>query len=235
MSKAIAEKIKKLIAFADSTAHPEEAETFMAKAHELLLAHGISLLDLGRMGDDPVGQSQGAGHNKVNDQWRGDVAHALSTYYGCKTLFDKSRGDNVRWFIFGRESARITFDLMWPYIDRRVLELARREKGAGNYKSIPQARRNIGNALARRIWGLIRAKEAAEAKAAEAGVKPVHAGTGVNALVPVDIIDQFINDAFTVKTNKAAKLNTDSNARAVANEVSLNLQTSAKPGALRIK
>jgi hypothetical protein len=236
MSEAIAAKIKKLIAFADSTAHPEEAETFMAKAHELLLAHGISLLGLGRMGDDPVGQSQSFGHNTASDQWRGEVAHALSTYYGCKTLFSAVDKYNKSWFVFGRESARITFELMWPYIDRRVMELARREHKAGNYTDVRMARRKIGNALARRIWVLINERRAQEAAATEAGITPVHAGTGVNALVPVDIITAAMDDAFAErKTSKAAQLKTDGNARNVANEVSLNLQTTAKAGALRIK
>ena len=37
----IADLISKLIAKAESSTHPEEAETFMAKAHELLNKYGF--------------------------------------------------------------------------------------------------------------------------------------------------------------------------------------------------
>ena len=112
----IAEKIQKLLAKANSSTHPEEAETFMAKAHALLEQHGLSLFDLGKLdSEDPIGRSQDKEMLRANSaaSWRTMVAGQLAIYYGCKMVTTNYRGDNFTyWTVFGRESARITFMLM---------------------------------------------------------------------------------------------------------------------------
>jgi len=59
----ISNKIAAMIAKAESSSHPEEADAFMSKVHELLEKHGLSLQDIGTINeDDPVGHTKEAGY-----------------------------------------------------------------------------------------------------------------------------------------------------------------------------
>lgn len=221
MSK-IAEKIAKLIAKADSTSHPEEAETFMAKAHQLLQEHGMSLLDVGRLGqDDPLGKTDNFYRSNDQDRWRLRAGPILARYYGCRIVWYSDRRGNHSWVVYGRESARITFQLMWPpYVDRQVMALARQAVKRGVYPTVSKARHQIGYALARRISDLYLKDQ-----------KPVEA-IGVNALVPVDLIDEMIGDVNVVKTKRVFY---DSEAAELADKISLNRQTAAPKDSLRLQ
>lgn len=218
----IAAKIQKLIAKADSTTHPEEAAIFMAKAQTLMEEHGLSLLDLGTLEeDDPVGVSKGEElRNNGNAPWRFQLAAALARYYGCK-LVGERRGNFTYWVVFGRESARVTFMLMFPYVDRQVLAQARIETAKGNYPSNKHAHGAVGRAMASRVHKL--ANEQEERRAAAPASK------GLNALVPVDAVEgafkeYYGNAKFRTTRGKAGF---DRNAAAAAGRISLNRQTTA--------
>lgn len=220
----IADKIRKIIAKADSTSHPEEAEAFMKKAQILMMEHGLSLLDLGRLNtDDPVTSDLSCMTiNHANDKWRRDLVIALARYYGSRVIYSIN-GGNSKLSFFGRESANITTSLMYPYVDRQVLHLARQAAADGYYSSPNAARKRIGNALCIRIWEMI---EQPEIKAQE--------GTGSNALVPVDLVRAAIEEVFGKTESRASKLSYDAKGADLAKSVSLNLQATAAPASRRI-
>lgn len=219
----IAEKIAKLIAKADSTTHEAEAETFMAKAHALLEAHGLSMLDLGTIGEDPVGRDDNVIHFFAAEGWCSRMLFKLAIYYGCE-LVQFKRGNKTTATVFGRESARVTFTLMAPFVMRQVRQKARKlAKEEGTSES--RAKTALGNAMTFRLQDLIAAQQQ----------RPEYQATGVNALVPVDVIKETIQEAFpTSKKQRAANLRTSLAAMAAAETVSLNRQTSASPKAKRI-
>jgi hypothetical protein len=214
----IAEKIARIIAHADSTTHPEEAEVFMAKAHALMEAHGISLLDLGRLDqDDPVGKTQGDQlRNNSSAKWRFNLATQVANYYGCR-LVGQNRGTFRYWIVFGRESGRITFELMWPFIDRQVLATARDLTRQGHYPTTKHAHKAVGDALTRRVWKLNMEKQAKPKTSAQKATS--------NALVPVDTIQRVIDETFpNVKKGRSTKMRDDAVARKAAEGISLNHQ-----------
>lgn len=220
MSK-IAETIQKLLAKADSTTHPEEAEVFLAKAHQLLEQHGISLLDLGMLEEkDPVGFTHDE-NNRANSSalWRTRLANAVANFYGCQTV-TSTRGNFQYWTVFGRESARVTFMLMYPYIERQVLAQARANKD--QFNNLKSGHRMIGDALTLRIWELIRAR------------KPVLTPSQSSALVPVDMIREKMKEMYpNLRKGPAVTLRTSAAAQKAAAAISLDNQIGGK-GVLKI-
>lgn len=231
MSADIADKLKKIIAKADGTSNEAEAATFMAKAQQLMIEHGLTLLDLGKLdSDDPVGHARDMYHNQ-SDAWKKLVGWNLGTYYGCKVIMSKETISRTAWVVFGRESARTTFALMWPYIDQQVSQLAKQATAAGHYETLSKAKTAIGNSLAIRIGILNR--ERAEAEKATSGASGK--ATGLTALVPVDIIESAIAEVFPhTKTTSRKGVKTDGVARSLAGQVRLNAQVGAGSGARRI-
>ena len=221
----IADKIRKIIAKADSSEHPEEAMAFLDKAQRMMEEHGLSLLDLGRLNsDDPVGTDKEFYRGRVNDSWRQMVAPQLAEFFGCRMVITH-KGDNKWHSVTGRESARITYQLMWPFVDRQVMAIARRDVAAGKYKTVNAARRQIGYALAIRIAEMNRAH------------KPVQAEglSQANTLVPVDLIRAAMAEAFPDLRSMGAKtVRFDHNATRSAAEVSLHRQAGADRSALKI-
>ena len=217
MTDKIADKIRKLIAHADSTPNQYEAEAFMAKVHDLLQAHGMSLLDVGKLTEDPVGVDVDTLMTSATYGWMIHVAGALARYYGCRAVTMK-RGNSVIWSVAGRESARVTFALMVPYVQRCVQDLGLEAFRSGVYGSRLQSVARIGNALAFRINDMVRKND----KATQATGA---ATTGVNALVPVDLIDAVIAEMWPkLKTARAVTLSVDEYAHQAASKVNLSAQ-----------
>ena len=219
MSQTIADKIRKIIALAESTTHPDEADAFMAKAQDLMMSHGMSLLDIGRLdADDPVGTDRDVTTANTSAAWRVQVGGALAKYYGCEMITGKS-GTMTMMHLVGRESARVTFSLMVEYVFRQVRSQAHIAHKAGVYGNHKLAMTAVGNALALRIWKLVRDQRANTTS----GI-----GKGMNALVPVDMIDLEKRRAFpSLRTRPARPLKTDSAAMAAADKISLRHQTTA--------
>lgn len=212
MTKTIAEKISKIIAKADSTTNDTEADIFMAKAHAMLEAHGLSLLDLGKLdSENPLGQSNNV--YTSSDGWKDKVAFKLAAYYGCELVTVPYGRARKHYVTFGRESARITFELMLPFVLKQVARIANREFKKGNYASPARAHTAIAGATATRLTRLIWADRERE---------PV--GHGVNALVPVDMIQQLRDEAFPSAKPSKAKNKHDFNAQEAAKEISLHQQ-----------
>lgn len=216
----IAEKIRKLLAKADSSTHPEEADAFMVKAHTLMREHGLHLQDIGKLGEDPVGIDKDGLRTSSSYPWLTRVASALAALYGCKFVYFKVRNE-IKYDIVGRESARGTFQLMMPFVERQIKALAREAFNEGHYNSRMQAVSRVGNATALRIWAMVRQAPKAE-------------GTGVNALVPVDIIQAAMDEAYPkVKKARAVALTVDHVAKNKASRVSVNVQAGSNTAATK--
>jgi hypothetical protein len=222
----IAAKIQRIIAKADSSTSENEADTFMTKAHALMEAHGLSLLDLGKLdSDDPIGHDRDTYIS--SDPWKDKIGYDLARYYGAE-LITKPTGRTQRsYFVFGRLSARATFSLMLPFVLRQVATLALAEHRAHRYPNAAKARTALANALCIRLKGLTRDNQHR--------VTATNGKSSLNALVPVDLIQQEIDQEFTKVTPSRAKFTTDFNAVKKAETVSLNRQTSADKSALRIE
>lgn len=108
MSK-LESKIAALLAKAESTTHPEEAEAFMAKAEELMLRHGIERanLDAKRPGQKREEITQVRihlpnGHGYAPAQ--AAICHALADAFSVRTLQSIQRQGARVIFIYGHES-----------------------------------------------------------------------------------------------------------------------------------
>lgn len=224
-TERIADKIRKILAKADGSTHPEEAAVFMAKAHSMLEAHGLNLLDLGRLdSDDPVGTDHAATKNFAAENWLKLVSACLARYYGAEIVSTQIK-NKIEHAVIGRESARITYQLMQPYVARQVRQLARAAWKAGEFKTESRAKTAIGNALALRLHDLTNDRQRNE-------TRPT---TGVNALVPVDLIQLEMEAQFPhMKKGRGRSVSTTEASRRAADKVSLNRQTGAAAGTLRI-
>jgi len=219
---SIVEKIKKIVAKAESTTSPEEAQAFMEKAQQLMMEHGFTLLDLGKLDDeDPVGVDKGA-RRMTNGAWEQAVLSMLGPYYGCRVIIEGGKMLGVA----GRESARVTFLLMAPFVVAQVRAAARRAYKAGEFTSAGRARTAIGNALALRIRDLVRAERE---KTTGTGLR------GMNALVPVDSVQAAMEEAYgKLGKGRARSLRTSAAGKRAAQGISLRKQTGRAPATRQI-
>lgn len=206
----ISEKIRKIIAKADTTTSPEEAEAFMAKAQQLMMEHGLSMLDLGRLDEDPINHELGV--SRWYGGYHGKVCTAVAAYFGVRIVVSRVHGKNMI-NIFGRESARITYQLMIPYVFKQINKQASRAAKNGEYPTVSTAITRIGNAFAYLI----------SEKNSENQEK--HEGTGTNALVPVDLIREEMMRVFpNMRRKKPGRGSVDENAFKRAGNINLNRQ-----------
>jgi hypothetical protein len=216
---SIAAKIAKIIAKAEGTDNAEEALIFMQKAHELMEKHGMDLLEVGRLNDDdPVGhEHEGI---VVSSSWKRRLSAQVARFYGVDTVAVFGTKKTVKMTLVGRRDARETFKVMWPFILGQVNALASQGVKEGRYGTRGKAQRFIANALATRLTVIRREREAEdEAK----GVTT----TGLNALVPVDMIQAEMESAFSpgsLKDIRATSVKTSTNARRDAAKVNVDLQ-----------
>lgn len=103
-------RISQLLAMADSTNHPEEAAAFAAKARQLMDEHNLSLGEA-VADQNPLGETRDQVPYAQKEYYV--LAANAARYFGCEALF-LGRGEKS-FRIFGRESARITTQLMIPY------------------------------------------------------------------------------------------------------------------------
>jgi len=181
MTTKIADKIRKLIAKADSSTHPEESAAFMAKVHGLLESHGLS---------------------------------------NCEALI--ANCGNKRFVtIIGRESARVTFAVMFPYI-RRCISASARELVKTQGSTYSKQHGYVARALGLRLDGMYfdRKRERAE-----------YAKTGVNALVPVDIIKAYSEEKFNPGKARPSSYLTTLSAMAAAKDINVDQQVDGAKGA----
>lgn len=217
--KKIGALISKLIAKAEGTTHPEEADAFMAKAHALLREHGLTLVSLGRLEEDAIDFEDNVHAIDGAEGWARHVLNNLATYYGLRCINAKVAEQKWILGVAGRESARITFKLMGPYVIRQVRREARAMVKAGESPSISKAKTALGNALAFRIARMI----------TEQSKKPDVDAATEKALVPTDRIDALLEELFKgrLKKGHSVRLRTNDAARRRAEGINLSEQVDA--------
>lgn len=156
MSEKIKAKIAALFAKAEGTDNEHEAETFMAKAQEMLQKHNLSRLDL-----DPEGHTDPLGHDAeaytwfASSSWHATLYHAVSNYYGCQMVRDKIDSNKFAAILIGREGARDTVKIAYPFIVKQVALQAKALQKLYPEMSTSIARRQVAVALSSRIWDLV--------------------------------------------------------------------------------
>lgn len=214
----IADKISKLIAKAESSTHPEEADTFMSKAHEIMRQHGLSMLDLGTLqSDDPITTASEAGTWYRAENCFKNMGAQLARYYGCKVMFEQIGRNKFAFGVAGRQSAIITFTMMFPFVKSQVRKLAKEGHKNGDFDSVSKGVTSIANALSFRLQKMI-AEQRQEQKPSDA--------SNPNALVPVDLITSAFEQEWPhLIKSRATSIKTTAAGRAAAGRVSLNRQT----------
>lgn len=222
-SDKIKAKIAALLAKAESTSFPEEADSYMAKVNELLEEHQIEEYEIRQRMDsqvdsDPVGHEAGQTNLYASIKWARDIAGALSNYYGCKWTFRRV-GNHFKYTIIGRESARTTYELMLPFIISQVKVQAKRLwLRYPHHNTLSVWEREVGQALYSRIWNLVYAARAHREELV------------ANALVPVDTTQDYYDKLYPkgVKEGRSVKLSYTREAKEAAERVSLHHQATGR-------
>lgn len=221
------DKIAKLLAKAEGTKNEAEAAAFMAKVNELLELHQIEMHEIrGRFGReaDPFGHEDGTANIYTSAVWYRGVAVALSKYYGCEFVYVK-KGPFIKYTLVGRQSSRVTTELMLPFIITQVALVARKymaEQQALGYRIHERAAAgHIGAALQDRIWRLINAN------------KMHRSDLESKALVPVDNAEEYMSNVWG-RLGKGTSTNrpTTAAAREHAETISLHVQTTQSKKAM---
>lgn len=223
----IKQRIQALLAKAQGTDNEHEAAAFMAKAEQLLEEHQIELWQLGDA-DDLMGSDIMFSGTSSSPTWRRHLLFAVAKYYGCRSVrqFTPKQtrsGMDYTGFdihIIGRESSRITVNLMMPFILEQCNEAGRRLFRQGHAGSAAALTRRVANALCARIQRLIYEQERAVASGAKGSALQSR------ALVVVDELKSFIDKEFGKLSKPTTRVkSTTAAARDAAERVSLYRQT----------
>lgn len=114
----IKDKLRALLAKAEGTDNEFEAETFMAKVNELLEKHQIEMHEL-KVDDDPMGITRGDQKLSKSQSWTKGLVIWIARLYGADVVYWTS-GNAIRYEIVGRESVRVTTELMLPFVLTQV-------------------------------------------------------------------------------------------------------------------
>ncbi len=213
----IKRKISALMAKAESTDNENEALAFMSKAKDLLDQHQIDALTLGTK-NDLMGQQFGATWKEGNPYKR-DLFFAVSAYYGCKGISVSRYKKDPIGMICGRESARIVFGYMWPFILKQV---TREAKKLPNVK-LTEARRQVSDALRLRIAKLNLERENTESL-----------DQRKSGLILLDELDLFVEKNYPELRKVSKPYSMSRKAMELANNISLSEQLKRKSEIKRI-
>lgn len=212
---SIKAKIEKILAKARGTDNEAEAATFLAKAEALMEEHQISIMDLGQ--DDPMGKFTAYEATQSSPTWKNHVLNQVAQFYGARAVRDWIDGKRFKFVVVGPESARVTTELMYPFIIEQIRAEGRKHAPEIGLK--PEAAiRRVGNAFSHRISRMNCERKAEEPKTA-AAVK--------NALVKVDALDAYMDELYPdlTKSRRGRGTSTNATAQQAAGRVSLHRQT----------
>ena len=113
------------------------------------------------------------------------VCCAAATFYGVEIVWVRI-GNKHHVHVIGRESCRVAYRLMVPYLRRSIHNLARKGVKAGRYRSESSGATDIGKALALRMYRLH----------AERQPTTPQGKSAANMLVPYDEIEFTLHDQF---------------------------------------
>lgn len=212
------ERIRNLLKHANGTDNAVEAETFLAKAMELMAKHQIDASDLGEAGDRVIEEFSekraASGH-----VWRWQLRSQLARYYGCRVVLHPSVSQGKKFMqqsIIGRESAIVTLNLMFPYICKQVAEQAK-DYAAMHGMSPTGAAKRVANALVYRVAELCDVQEDA--------VPDTSTPAGKNALLVLDQVTAYMEAAYRdIKTRNSRATTLHQGAMDRAAAISLHRQ-----------
>lgn len=218
-------KIEKILAKAKGTNNEAEAAVFLAKAEAMMEEHQINIFDLGE--DDPIGQYVGLTGTPSSPTWQRHIMNQLARYYGARCVRSRvyrNGREEFDLFIAGPESARITTELMYPFILEQIRKLGRESAPSMGLK--PEAAiRRVANAFAHTL---------AQKNAEKDVRKPATATAAKHALVTVNALDAWMDEQWPSLTKgRGRATSTNAAAREAAGKVSLHRQTGGA-SALRI-
>jgi len=205
--------IKALLAKAAGTDNEAEASIFAAKAHDMMEQYQIEVSDV--LKDDPIDRNKPYAATTSSPSYKKHLWSALAKYYGCRTVISWVTHTEYEVHIIGRESARVTTELMYPFIMDQVRKAGRKISDEGDLK--PEAAiRDVANALVLRLNALIR-EQREPAPTTQSGKNALIVVSGINALM----------DKLYPKLGKGSNraIGTSDAARGAAAGISLNRQT----------
>lgn len=211
----IKQRIQALLAKARGTDIAAEAETFLAKAMELLEQYQLNIADLVDEGD-PILEHVGLSGARSSHAWRWRLYDAVAQLYGCKAVTMRgARRYETR--VVGRESAIITTDLMYPWIVEQVRSKAKAIAPLTGMSVDGQAKR-VAAALLIRIHQLIEA----------AREKDPSTAAGRNALLVLNQTEAKFNELYPNVEMKMSKIVSDALSKQAADSIGLHRQTTGQ-------
>lgn len=218
----ITDKIKQIIAKAQSTTSEAEADAFMAMAARLMEKHQIEAHQLGE--NDPMGFTRSDPRPKSGpSSYRPKVLAALARYYGCKPInvAVSGLGNNVKYSLelVGPESARVTTMLMMDFVWNQVVEQAAALSAEQGYDR-GQMIRHVANALTIRLGKLT--EEQKERHPEEAKTE-----AGKNALIAIGTsVEAYFKERWPkTNTGRSSRIKWSEAAGTAAGNISLARQT----------
>lgn len=233
--REIKDKIAKLLAKAEGTDNPFEQMMFMGKVNELLERYEMDMFEIrahAGIDNDPMGEQQGEFNVYASMMWAKTTIHWIAKYYGARTVWNPKKKNHLPYQIFGRESARVTAELMIPYVVSQVRQQARRYKQDhpvtwdGKAVTDSVAQREVGMALASRISKLAGENEAKRNELAS------------KSLVPFDATQAYMDNYFGaggLTHGRKNKKSWSGSASTYAEKISLNKQATGAGARLQIK
>jgi hypothetical protein len=190
---AMIRKIAAILAKANGTDNEHEAEAFHEAAKKLMEKHGLKEDDLDT---DKLGHANADFTISADLIWKSQLVWATAKYFGCQAVRDRQY--KVVYFnLVGREGARATVSVMFPYILSEVRKKAN-DMIQINGKSLSSNTRDLGLALAARLF--------AEAEESE------------------DALTKYMDEKLEVEFSKS-NLNYTGLAQRMAASISLHKQT----------
>lgn len=122
--ETILERVAKLLALSNSP-NENEAAAALAKAHELLAAHNLSLSEVNMDSDKPVIEEIGhmTAESKAGAQWVRQIWQAACRLYFCEYAYSRGNHRTYHWII-GSASNSQTACAMAEYLTKTVIRLA---------------------------------------------------------------------------------------------------------------
>lgn len=212
--QALLNKIRALLAKAQADgASDAERDIFLAKAQELMEKHQVELFQLHV--NDPIGMTDGVVAQSGPPKYKADVQVALALYYGLHPVLSR-RGKHIIVRLCGPESARITVELLTPFVWAQVCDRAGTLAASGRCINKAAGIREIAKALQVRLWHMTEAKKA----------QPAQEGTSFS-LVVVNATEAFLAQQFPkLKEGRERTISTGATARELAATISVSQQVS---------
>lgn len=154
----IKDKISKLLAKANGSNNAAESASFMAKVEEMLAAHQLEIGDLVKA--DPMERTIVWTAPKTMRQWHWMIPSVVCRYYGCK-MIRVMGGPVIHMVAVGRESTRVTAELMMPFIVDQLRAQAAEYRKVTLY-TMKKSMDDICDQFTIRLNELIAAREATE-------------------------------------------------------------------------